>query len=78
MARVLWHDDRSLIPSGLLLGALSLGDIQDCIISGLYHSGALALRDQRKGWRSWGMLYGTVMISAKKIYDVIFLLERII
>jgi hypothetical protein len=28
--------------------------------------------------RKWGMLYGTVMSSAKKNYDVIFLLERII
>ncbi len=28
---------------GLLLGALSLGDTQDCIIGGFHHGGALAL-----------------------------------
>ena len=43
MARVLQHDCRSLTPGGLLLGALSLRDKQDCIIGGSHHGGALAL-----------------------------------
>ncbi len=44
MARGLCHDGRSLTPGGLLLGALSLGDTQDCIIGGFCHSGALLRR----------------------------------
>jgi len=43
VARVLQHDCRSLTPGGLLLGALSLRDKQDCIIGGSHHGGALAL-----------------------------------
>ena len=43
MASVLQHDCTSLTPGGLLLGALSLRDKQDCIIGGSHHGGALAL-----------------------------------
>ncbi len=56
MARVLWHDDRSLTPGGLLLGALSLGDTQDFIIGGFHHGGALVLRALRRGQRSFSFV----------------------
>jgi hypothetical protein len=53
---VLWHDGRSITPGGLLLGVLSLGVTQDCIISGFHHGGALFLREPRKGWRSFSII----------------------
>ncbi len=56
MARVLWHDGKSLTPGGLLLGALSLRDTQDCIIGRFHHGGALALREPRMGWRSFSII----------------------
>ena len=57
MARVLRHDGRSLTPGGLLLGALSLGDTQGCIIGGFHHGGALALRMPRKRRKSFGIIH---------------------
>ncbi len=57
MTRVLWHDVRSLTQGGLLLGALSLGDTQDCSIRGFRHGGALALRAPRMGRRSFGIIH---------------------
>jgi hypothetical protein len=56
VARGLCHDCRSLTPGGLLLGALSLGDTQDCIIGGFRHGGALALRAPRMGQRSFAII----------------------
>ena len=56
MARGLHHDGRSLTPGGFLLGALSLGDTQDCIIGGFRHGGALALRAPRRGRKSFGII----------------------
>jgi len=56
VARVVHHDGRSLTTGGLLPGALSLGDTQDCIIGGFHHGGALALRAPRRGRRSFGII----------------------
>ncbi len=56
MGRVLLHDGRSLTPGGLLLGAIGLGDTQDCIIGGFCHGGALALRAPRMGQRTFGII----------------------
>jgi hypothetical protein len=56
VARVLWHDGRSLTPGGLLAGALSLGDTQDCIIGGFHHGGVLALRAPRRDRRSFSFV----------------------
>ena len=57
MARVVHHDGRSLTTGGLLPGALSLGDTQDCIIGGFHHGGALALRAPRRGRRSFRIIH---------------------
>ncbi len=56
MARVLLRDGRSLTPGRSLLGALNLGDTQDCIIGKFCHGGALALRALRMGQRSFGII----------------------
>ncbi len=51
---VLWHDEWSLTPGQILLGALSLGDTQDSSIGGFHYGRALVIWSSRRPWTSFG------------------------
>ncbi len=67
---VFWRRRRYIVPD-------QQGDGPRHIIS-VFRCRQLTARAWAMLQDKWGMLYGTVMSSAKKNYDVIFLLERII
>ncbi len=54
VVRVLWHDEWSLTPGRLLLGALSLGDTKDSSNGRFHHGGALVIWSLRRPWMSFG------------------------